>query len=92
MSDQAGKAVTGTYPTEEPGTIERMEAGLGQGRAIPDVVQPSRSHQGTVIKPKHVGDMLRQAANALDMPPPASQPRQVAPSKRHRVSGRHHAS
>jgi hypothetical protein len=90
MSDQPGKAVTGAYPTEEPSTIERVKAGLSQGRAIPDVVQPCRSHQGTVIIPKQVGDMLRAAANTLDMPPPARQPRQVALSKRHRVNGRHH--
>src|SRR4029077_12304833 len=48
VSDQASHALTSTDPAQEPGSVQRMKPRVSHSRSVPDVMQPGRSHQGTI--------------------------------------------
>lgn len=91
MRDQAGHTIVSADSPQEPGTIQRVEPRVSDAGPVSDVVQPSRCYQRAIVKPERLGEALRPASDALDMPPPARQFGKAMPGKRLRLSSRRHA-
>jgi hypothetical protein len=73
MGHQTSDAVTSTNPAQKASTIERVKTSVSHSRSIPNVVQPGRRYQGTIVQPKNLSNMLRPVPYGLDMPPPLRQ-------------------